>query len=157
LGSCAAEGGSRGSGISTSIVGNVVSVQSGAATRPTSSGSSRARAATRQSLRLLTIARANTEIEGIVVRIEDTDIETQTDSSGAFTLQGDFDGKRTLVFQLPRDSGAARIGVNVPAAGTLTLRNVRIDVGAGAAIPESAGVEFEGIVTETDCTNSTLT
>src|SRR5262249_34452730 len=107
LGSCVAEGGSRGSGISTSIVGNVVSVQSGAATRPTSSGSSRARAATRQSLRLLTIARANTEIEGIVVRIEDTDIETQTDSSGAFTLQGDFDGKRTLVFQLPRDSGAA--------------------------------------------------
>src|SRR5262249_55600440 len=84
--SCSSEGGSRGSGISTTVRGNIQSMQM--------------------------------PIDGIGVAVEGSTIRTQTDAQGTFSLLGDFDGDISVVFQLP-DDGAARIALNVPAAGTL--------------------------------------
>src|SRR4029450_13238250 len=94
-----AEGGIRGSGISTSVFGNVVSIQPAMTQR------------------------VATDLSGIVVTLEGTDIADQTDADGVFSLTGTFDGQGTIVFALPDDGGAARISVNVPAGGRLTFNN----------------------------------
>ena len=73
-----------------------------------------------------------------------------------FSLRGDFDGDVSVVFQLPDDGGAARIALNVPAAGTVTLNNVRIDAQTGTATAETQDVAFEGIIAETNCPAFTL-
>lgn len=130
-----AEGGIRGSGISTSVLGNVVSVQAAAR-----SG-----------------APERTDVEGIRVAIEGTDIQGETEADGSFSLRGDFEGLVSLVFVLPGGGGEARIGLNVPAAGLLTLNNVHIDARQGTAVAETAEVDFDGVVTATDCAGGTLT
>ena len=70
LGACA-EGGIRGSGISTSVVGNVTSV--------TSDGT----------------------VAGIRVAIPGSGVATTTDSGGGFSLVGSFDGMLTVRFAPP--------------------------------------------------------
>jgi len=126
-----ADGGSRGSGISTDVFGNVVSVQPAAST-------------------------AETDLAGIAVTIEGTSVAGQTDDAGAFKLRGEFDGMVTIVFSLPNDSGAARLDANVPAGGRLTLNNVDVDAQQGTAVAESADVDFAGIITAANCTAGSL-
>jgi hypothetical protein len=127
--SACAEGGGRGSGISTFVLGNVASVQP---------------------------AGMPTDRAGIVVSVEGTTVADETNESGGFALRGAFDGMVTLVFALPDDGGEARLAVNVPAGGTLTLSNVDVDAQQGVAVPETAAVDFTGAITAAYCSTGTL-
>jgi len=126
-----AEGGSRGSGISTAVLGNVQTVQAA-------------------------VVRARTAVEGIRVTVEGTGAHGQTDASGHFTVQGGFAGLISLVFELPNGGGQARIALNVPAAGRLTLNNVTIDADSEEASAETQDVDFEGIIDGVYCRSLTM-
>ena len=125
-----AEGGSRGSGISTLVTGNVSAVETAA-----SPGS----------------------LEGIRVTVAGTAAHDKTDSSGEFSVPGSYEGWIQLVFRVPGANGQAQIALNVPAGGTLTLENVALDTAQGTATAETQGVYFHGTITAVDCTAATLT
>lgn len=127
--SACAEGGGRGSGIFASVLGNVTSMQTA----------------------------ARTDVEGIRVRVAGTGAKDQTDANGNFAVAGDFEGMVNLVFQLPNGGGEGRMTLNVPAGGTLTLNNVRIDTQQEVAIAETQAVDFEGTIAAIDCRALTLT
>jgi len=99
---------------------------------------------------------AATALEGIEVSLEGTTFRAETDAEGRFSLRGNFEGDVTLVFQSAEGS-TARIAVNVPAGGTLTLTNIDIDGATGEAAAEVQGAQFDGSVTAVDCSASTLT
>jgi hypothetical protein len=103
------------------------------------------------------IARARTPIEGIQVAIEGTGARAETDADGNFTLRGDFDGLISLVFQSPDGGGPARLTLTVPAAATLTLHDVHLDAEQGEATVAEQNVDFEALITATDCQDLTLT
>jgi hypothetical protein len=146
--SACAEGGSRGSGIFTEVRGNVESVQTAAVP-------ARLRASLHSGIE--NVAPAATAIAGIRVAVEGTGIRGETDTSGNFSLRGNFEGMINLVFQLPDDGGQAQIGLNVPAGGQLTLNNVTVDAPQGAAVADTQGVDFDGIITGIDCRSLILT
>jgi hypothetical protein len=125
-----AEGGTRGSGISTSILGNVVG---SGAVQGIGSG----------------------DLAGIRVVVEGSKASAKTDADGNFSLVGPFDGMETMRFE-PPGGGAAQLDINVPAAGTLTLNNVRLDLAEGTASAESRDVDFDGVVVSTDCGQHTM-
>lgn len=122
-----AEGGSRGSGISTAVLGNVESVRT-----------------------------AGTGVGGIRVAVEGTSARSVTDTSGTFSVDGSFEGQIHLVFQVPDGGGEAQIALNVPAGGRLTLNNVVIDTEQGEAVAETQDVDFDGTITGVDCSHLTL-
>lgn len=153
LASCSSEGSSRGSGISTLVQGNVVSVQ--AAPAKALPGGGRL-AALSEAVQIEPVARAQTDVEGIRVVIEGTDVEDVTDANGNFSLPGGYEGDVKVVFELP-SGDSAQIAVNAPAAGTLTLNDVHIDAANGEARAASQDVDFDGIITEVNCRDLTLT
>jgi hypothetical protein len=63
----------------------------------------------------------------------------------------------SLVFELPNGGGQARIALNVPAAGMLTLNNVVIDTAAEEALAETQDVDFDAIISGIDCNALILT
>jgi hypothetical protein len=131
---CAIDGGSSGTGITTAE-GNVVSVLSAAAaTSP-----------------MPLDVPLDGSLGGIRVSVEGTDIAGETDPSGAFRVRGDYDSVVTLLFARAQDALAARLEVNVPAGGTLTLVDVALDAASGTARPESQGVDFDGTIVAVDC------
>jgi hypothetical protein len=136
LGSCAMEGGTRGSGISTAVQGNVAGIETAAFEQA---------------------APGEPDIEGIQVAIEGTDAQDQTDADGRFALRGEFEGQLTLLFQLPQNDGSARLAINVPAGGTLTANNVYLDPQQGEATAEALAVDFQAVVTAANCDDRTLT
>lgn len=148
-----AEGGSRGSGIFTEVLGNVASVQT--ATVAPSLGGAELRAFLSDDI--ADAARAASGIEGIRVAVEGTGIRAETDTDGNFSLRGNFEGMVRLVFQLPAGGGEAQMALNVPAGGRLTLNNVAVDAQQGAAVAESQAVDFDGSITGIDCQNLILT
>jgi hypothetical protein len=149
--SACAEGGTRGSGISTTVQGNVVMVQTATLSPPRPLRSSALLAGLQELFALEHAAGAGSAIQGISVDVEGWSGKDQTDAMGRFALHGPFDGFVTVVFQVPDDGGSARITVNVPAGGMLTLNNVRLDTQDGTASADTQAVDFEGIITETDC------
>jgi hypothetical protein len=153
-----AEGGSRGSGISAEVLGNVESVQTAAAPRAPEVGSTRLLAdwGAFLPLPLEHIARAGTGVEGIRVTVEGTNARGETDANGNFSLQGNFESDIRVVFQVPAGGGNAQITLNVPAGGRLTLNNVVLDTQREKAIAETQDVDFDGIITQVDCTRLTL-
>jgi hypothetical protein len=157
LGGCA-EGGSRGSGISTGIFGNVVDVQM-AARAPRRAAQLRVVAMLRTFFapQVESVAGAQTGLEGISVAVEGTAIHGETDANGNFSVAGNFEGMISLVFQLPNGGGLARIALNVPAGGSLTLNNVVIDTEAEQAVAETQDVDFDAIITGIDCDARVLT
>ena len=58
-------------------------------------------------------------------------------------------------FELP-SGGSARIPVNAPAGGLLTLERVHLDADSGQATAASQSVVFEALVVDTDCDASEL-
>jgi len=125
-----ADGGQRGTGIS-SFEGNVVAVQRGAA-EPSSS------------------------VSGIVVRVEGTSLQAETDAAGSFTLRGTFGGDTALRFQRASDGLDVRYSVNAPAGGTTTLHDVTVRTDTGEASPAAVYVDFEGRVVTPDCEDERL-
>ncbi len=160
--SACAEGGGRGTGIFATVAGNVVSAQTaglpGRAFTP-STGAPGLRAAVREFLHIgiEDAVSAQSDVEGIEVTIENTNIRAETDTDGNFTLRGSFEGDITVIFEIPDGGGMARIALNVPAAGTLTLNNVRLDTQQGEASAETQAVDFEAIITAIDCPGQILT
>jgi hypothetical protein len=152
FGGCA-EGGSRGSGISTAVLGNVVRVQTAASRDPSSGEAPRVMAQLRAffASQVESVEGAPADLEGITVAVEGTGIHGETDANGDFSVAGDFEGMISLVFELPNGGGQARIALNVPAAGTLTLTNVVIDTEAEQAVAETQEVDFDAIITAIDC------
>lgn len=120
-----AEGGSRGSGISTSIFGNIASVQG---------------------------AGASGSLASIRVKVEGTGIHGVTNASGAFNMHGSFEGMTTVLFTLPGNGGSARLFSNVPANGRLTLSDVTVDTDSGEASAVNQGIQFEATIVSVDCT-----
>jgi len=155
LGACA-EGGIRGSGISTAVVGNVAVVQT-VALSPPRAQSPTLLAQLRDLFQPEAVARARTEVEGISVAIEGTRVRGRTDGQGDFTLQGDFEGFVSLVFELPDGGGQAHMQLNVPAGGRLTLVDVHVDTVQSVATAKTQDVDFDGIITVVDCPGQTLT
>jgi hypothetical protein len=147
LGACA-EGGIRGSGISTSVVGNVASVTPGG------------------------------PVAGVRVAIVGSGVATTTDSGGGFSLVGPFDGMLTVRFAPPGGGTAAlpinvpAAGVltldNVhvdTAEGTATAEREQVDFagvvvdtdcGAATLTLESAATAADGGEYEVDLTTSML-
>ncbi len=156
LASCASEGGSRGSGISTAIAGNVASIQTAAA-----SGAAVAATSWFGSLRALApgaeVATAATALEGIHVSVEGSNAASDTDPDGRFAVSGDFEGLVSLVFERPSDGLVARMALNVPAAGRLTLSDVHIDALRQTATAETQTADFDAVITGVNCGGLTLT
>lgn len=141
-----AEGGSRGTGIFTEVAGNVESVLR---TAPLDAPGARVADAA--------LAPTAAELAGIRVAVDGTGAHARTDADGNFAVRGGFEGVITLVFQLPAGGGEARIDLNVPAGGTLTLQNVRVDATGGAATVETQAVAFDAVITAVNCDGRTLT
>ena len=158
LGGCV-EGGSRGSGISTGVFGNVTRVQMAARRDPSRGEAPRVLAQLRAFFapEVESVAGAQTDLQGISVAIEGTGIHGETDANGNFSVAGNFEGMVSLVFELPNGGGQARIALNVPAGGTLTLNNVVIDTEAEQAVAETQDVDFDAIITGIDCQALILT
>jgi hypothetical protein len=156
--SACAEGGIRGSGISTFVVGNVAIVQTAMRSEPPADAPTLL-ARAREFLRpdIAAVARAGSDIEGISVAIEGTNIRGRTDAEGDFMLQGDFEGVVNLVFNVPNGGGQARIQLNVPAGGRLTLVDMHLDTAQGVATAATQDVDFDGLITAVDCPGQTLT
>jgi hypothetical protein len=106
-------------------------------------------------LRFESTAQADSGVSGVRVSIEDTSFTDVTDEVGSFRLRGDFSGDAVIRFE-PPGGGVARIAVNAPAGGTLTLEQVRVDTAAGTAEPARQTVVFEGTVLSADCAASRL-
>jgi len=152
--SCGMDGGSRGSGVTTAAEGNVASVQTATLSKPLSRTPLTRLA---RWFRIEPTVSADTGLEGISVIVEGTNFITATDANGFFSLRGAFESDVSILFQRTEDGLSARVAVNVPAGGTLTLNNVHIDNRSGQATPASQGVDFEGLITESDCAGETLT
>ncbi len=144
--SCGLDGGSRGTGITSTAQGNVASVQM----------STRVGPQLRDFSLLPGEANAASPVEGITVTVEEVGAQTTTDAAGLFSLHGNFEGHLTLLFTRLEDAIRARTAINIPAGGTLTLNDVRIDTARGTATTDSEDVDFIGQITEIDCASQTL-
>lgn len=151
IGGC--DGGSSGTGITT-VQGNVANVDlpagrfAGAADHPVSMrGTGDGAAAASQN---------PGSLGGIRVSIEGTEISAETDSRGIFRVRGDYDSEVTILFSRAADDLMARLNVNVPAGGILTMTDVQIDAARGSVVPARQGVEFAGLISAVDCEAETL-
>jgi hypothetical protein len=151
LGAC--DGGSRGSGITTEAQGNVASVEAalGRPLKPRSKLAWLTRPLTADGT-----ARADVAVEGIHVSIEGSSIADDTDANGFFSLRGNFEGHVVIRFERMTDGASARMEVNVPAAGTLTLNDVTLDERSAKATAQSTNVAFHGLVASADCLSEIL-
>jgi len=158
LSACAGGGGSTGTGISglTTAQGNIASAQT--ARRPAARRSDARTWLARllESVAPVRIADAVTGVANVTVKIEGTSLATVSDASGSFSLQGDFGGPITLVFEGIDGGVPARLGINVPTGGTLTLTNVRLDDRSGQAFVDARNLSFDGVVAGTNCPGGSL-
>jgi hypothetical protein len=130
--SCGAiDGGSRGTGITSTLQGIVASVQT--ASNPESS------------------------VEGLSVVVQHQGAHAITSSSGAFVVQGSFEGHVTVLFRRRTDKVRAPYQIYLPSAGTMTLNGVHIDATAATVTVDSATIDFVGQITQIDCPGQTLT
>jgi hypothetical protein len=130
--SCGAiDGGSRGTGITSTVQGIVASVQ--------------------------TSSNPESSVEGLEVVVQHHGVHAITNSAGAFVAQGSFDAHVTILFRRQTDHVRARLPVYIPSAGTMTLNGVHIDNTTGTATVDSATIDFVGEITQIDCAGQTLT
>jgi hypothetical protein len=129
--SCGAiDGGSRGTGITSSLQGIVASIQT--ASNPESS------------------------VEGLAVAVQHRGVRTKTNSVGAFLAQGSFDGHVTIVFARRTDKVRVHLPVYLPSGGTMTLNGVHIDNISGTVAVDSQAIDFVGEIAQVDCAGQTL-
>lgn len=130
--SCGAiDGGSRGTGIASTLQGIVASVQT--ASNPQSS------------------------VEGLTVVVQHHGAHATTNSGGAFVVQGSFDGHATVLFRRPTDKVRARLPIYLPSGGTMTLNGVHIENTTATVTVDSAAIDFVGQIIQIDCAGLTLT
>lgn len=130
---CSADGGPVGSGISSSIGGNIVGVDQNVSTTDSGGGAT---------------------LPAVTVSIDQhPGISTTTDSDGTFELDGDFSGQITLRFRTGQI--VATQALDIPAGSTtvlqdITVRPQRIDLGGARQLG------FFGHIRLVDCTDGTL-
>jgi hypothetical protein len=130
--SCGAiDGGSRGTGITSTLQGIVASVQT--ASNPESS------------------------VDGLSVVVQHTGAHAITNSSGAFVVQGSFDGHLTVLFKRSTDKVRVPLPIYLPSGGTMTLNGVHIDNPTATTTVDSATIDFVGQIIQIDCAGQTLT
>ncbi|MBV8136033.1 MAG: hypothetical protein JO121_10440 [Deltaproteobacteria bacterium] len=130
--SCGAiDGGSRGTGITSTLQGSVASVT--------------------------TASNPEASVEGLSVVVQHHGAHALTNSAGAFVVQGSFDGNVTVLFRRQTDKVHARYSIYLPSGGTMTLNGVRIDNTSATATVDSANIDFVGQITQIDCVGQTLT
>jgi len=130
--SCGAiDGGSRGTGITSTLQGIVASVQ--------------------------TESNRESSVEGLSVVVQHHRARAMTNSGGAFVLQGSFDGHVTAIFRRSTDKVRARLPIYLPSGGTMTLNGVHIDNATATATVDSATIDFVGQIIQLDCLGQTLT
>ncbi len=120
-GSFSADGGQSGTGIFSSVTGNVSSVQ------------------------------GSQDLSGIRVSIVGTDSEAETDEFGAFELETDANGPVLLRFRRDADGLSPDADVVVPAGGTLRLLHVVLSRDSGTVEFSGQEVEFYGFVDSLRC------
>ena len=148
----ACDGGSRGSGITTAE-GNVEAIDGALRSTPPETLLARL---VRSFDRLWSErAEAASGVAGVRVSIEGTSFADVTDENGAFRLRGDFRGDAVIRFE-PPSGGAARIAVNAPAGGTLTLEDIHLDATGGTAAVSRQTVVFDGALVSTDCASARI-
>ena len=150
LGSCA-DGGSRGTGITTAQ-GNVTSVV--VASRPAAAPASLV-ARVMGWFRFPREASANGNVGGIQVVVEGSDFAGVTDPNGLFSVQGNFGGPTVLRFLRPQDGLDIRLFIDPPAGAILTLNDVQLD--RGGARTARRDIDFEGFVVGTRCPEERVT
>lgn len=91
------------------------------------------------------------DVEGIDVRIADTDLATTTDATGLFRLEGPLSGRARLLFERPEDAVRAELDVVLPSGGRLDLPGVVLDPETGAAEPADEQIDFIGLIDEISC------
>jgi hypothetical protein len=96
-------------------------------------------------------AHAGPALDGIRVSVEGFDPSTETDSGGSFTLSGGFSGPSIVHFDREDDGLEARMTVNVPKGGVLSLRDLTLDATRGVASPGAQDLSFDGIIADKDC------
>jgi hypothetical protein len=122
------DGGSRGTGITSTAQGTVADVQ----------------------------GTSNPSVQNIKVNIARHSASHTTGSAGAFTLQGRFSGHQTIIFTRKSDGLRAQLTIYLPSAGTITLNGVHLDNASGNASADSSDVDFLGEITDVDCPNNNL-
>ena len=97
------------------------------------------------------------DLEGIIVQITNSDDVTSediTDSSGNFTVQGDFDNSPAVVkFLDSTDTSIGDLNVNIFPGVDMDLGNLQIDDGT-VTLNQDAMVIFFGDITENNCTGN---
>ena len=130
--SCGAiDGGSRGTGITSTLQGIVASVQ--------------------------TESNPESSVGGLAVMVQHHSAHATTNSGGAFVLQGSFDGHVTAIFRRSTDKVRARLPIYLPSGGSMTLNGVHIDNATATATVDSATIDFVGQIVQIDCVGQTLT
>jgi hypothetical protein len=100
------------------------------------------------------VANARSGVDSIRISIEGPPFTAESDANGLFLVRGNFAGPANLLFQRPEDGLIARLRINVPAGGILTLNNVRID--ARRTDTDSRTLDFRGLVAGTNCPAGTI-
>jgi hypothetical protein len=131
------EGGVVGSGIST-VQGNVIDVELSVDTEGNGTGE---------------------ELDPVLVRVEEAELETLTDQEGNFELSGDLAGSVTVSFSDPetRDT-IGSVEVEVPAGSTVFLRDVEVrrDRQPSVVLPAPLQFNLLGTVVVLDCTSALI-
>jgi hypothetical protein len=99
----------------------------------------------------LSAAHAGPALDGIRVSVEGFDPSTETDPDGSFLLSGEFSGPSIVHFERADDALEARMTVNVPKGGVLSLRDLTLDATRGVASPGTQDLSFDGIIADKDC------
>jgi len=125
---CASDGGPTGTGIATSISGNVIDVE--------------------------TSTDSQSETSAVKVTIDEVpEVEDTTDAEGAFALTGSFSGSVTLRFTAP-DIDAAQ-PLEIPAGSSVVLEDVVLNP-KSVHIRAARQLGFTGTVALVDCTTGDL-
>lgn len=128
LTSCGSEGGVVGSGISSTISGNVVEVREG--------------------------PQPLADVPRLIVRLEEFDgVEDSTADDGSFQLSGEFAGPVVVRFENLSGRFLARLPLDVPAGATVEVEDIEIDPALpnGARPREVRQRNFVGRVFEVNC------
>ena len=145
LGGCGGitDGGPVGTGITSSIVGNVVAVQDPAPILSLENVAAQSSAGDAPELA------AVTRIQGIAVSlVERPEIANSTDADGAFHLEGDFSGAVTLRFET--DGLEVDQSLDVPSGGVTVLLDIELDE-SGLQAEAGQQLELFAKVRDVDC------
>jgi hypothetical protein len=100
---------------------------------------------------------SSVSLGGIHVTVAGTDLATDTDVQGRFSLHGHFAGDTMLLFAHTTAALPVQLNVNIPAGGTLTARDLQLSSKTGRAEAAALQVAFEGRIVMLACDGGRVT